>query len=58
MNMFDIQCPRCHKVVTKSNLTGSKSALSCSSCHIRFDITVSPLSSKTGSYSVTNIRSF
>lgn len=56
--MFDIKCPRCHKVVTKSNLTGSKSALSCSSCHIRFDITVSPSSSKTGSYSVTNVRSF
>ena len=52
MNMFDIKCPRCHKVVT------SKSALSCSSCHIRFDITVSPSSSKTGSYSVTNVRSF
>ena len=50
MNMFDIKCPRCHKVVTKSNLTGSKSALSCSS--------VSPSSSKTGSYSVTNVRSF
>lgn len=58
MNMFDIKCPRCHKVVTTSNLTGSKSALSCSSCHIRFDITVSPSSSKTGSYSVTNVRSF
>lgn len=58
MNVFDVKCPRCRKVVTKSNLTGGKSALSCSTCKIRFDITVTPSSSKTGSYSVTNVRSF
>ena len=57
MAMFDIRCPRCGAKVVSSNLSGGKCNLSCNKCKTRFDIKTTSDSSKTGRYTVTNVRS-
>lgn len=56
MVTYPVNCPQCGKTITNSNLAGGKSALSCSTCKIRFDIKVNAHSTKTGEYNVVNIR--
>ena len=56
MNMYDINCPLCGKVIVKSSLTGGKSAQLCSTCKIRFDVKVTSQSPKTGEYYTVNVR--
>lgn len=57
MNMYDLKCPRCGKVLKRTNLQHSFSGTLCSNCKIRFDVKVTPDSRNTGKYTCTNIRS-
>lgn len=56
MNKYDVKCPQCHKVIETSSLSAGMCNRSCSSCKIRFDVKITPTSSRTGAYQITNVR--
>ena len=56
MNMYDLKCPKCGKILQRTNLQGGHSGILCTNCHIRFDLKVDRNSRDTGKYRCENIR--